>query len=504
MPKRRKSRGKEAVDDVLDFSQAQEFLNTTRTTLYRWIAQKRVRAFKAGRQWRFYRSDLEQFLQQPDPSSVHADEQAVEQATDTVRRWRPKGMKAKEAPAPGERSSEGEPMGALADEIVGAAWRFAASDIHVDPSSHGGTVRLRIDGVLRPVAELPKSVYVPLIGRFKVLGGMDVADRASMQTGRIEDPQPGDGDRHLLAQVLPTALGEKLTLRLISSEAIEFSFEQLGLAEPDRERLEAAIRQPCGIVIFGGPTGSGKTTVLYAALKHVVNEGISAISVHSTVDYRLPGVVQLQTNPRAGLTHASLLQGILRSDPDVVAVTDVPDRDTARLSVELALTGHMVFLQLHANDAALGIRRLIDLGVEPYLVGSSLVASLNQRLARKVCEECREEFEPDPQQLSTWRQRAERGGLEWPAGEAVFYQGKGCGNCRGVGYRGRTGLYEVLTVSSDIAGLITRGPSPGELRDAAVREGMTTLFADGMRKALAGTTSPLEVARVTDPAWLSE
>jgi excisionase family DNA binding protein len=504
MPKRRKATEERVGDDVLDFAQAQEFLNTTRTTLYRWIAQKRVRAFKAGRQWRFYRSDLEQFLKQPDPSAVQADERAVEQAINMVRRWRPKGMGAKDAPEAGARSSDGEPIPALAGEIVSAAWRFTASDIHVDPSPQGGTARLRIDGVLRPVVELSKSVYLPLIGRFKVLGGMDVADRASMQSGRIEDPGRSDGDGHLLAQVLPTPLGEKLTLRLISSGAVELSFEQLGLAESDRDRLEAAIRQPCGIVIFGGPTGAGKTTVLYAALRHVVNEGISAISVHSTVDYRLPGVVQLQTNPRGGLTHASLLQGILRSDPDVVAVTDVPDRETARLSVELALTGHMVFLQLYANDAALGIQRPIDLGVEPYLAGSSLVASLNQRLARMVCEKCRAEFEPEPEQLSTWRQRAERGGLEWPEGEATLYRGKGCDNCRGTGYRGRIGLFEVLTVSSDMASLITRGASPGELRDAAVREGMTTLFADGMRKALAGITSPLEVARVTDPAWTSE
>jgi type IV pilus assembly protein PilB len=502
MPKQPRSKQKDAGDDVLDFKEAQEFLNTTRTTLYRWIAQKRVRAFKAGRQWRFYKSDLEQFLKQPDPSSVHVDEQVVEQAIDAVRTWRPKGMKAKDAPTPGKGSPEGQPIEALADEIIAAAWRFAASDIHIDPSPPGGTVRLRMDGVLQPVTELPKSVCVPLIGRFKVLGGMDVADRASMQSGRIEQPEAGDGDRHLLAQVLPTPLGEKLTLRLISSGAIELSFEQLGLAEPDRERLEAAIRQPCGIVIFGGPTGSGKTTVLYAALKRVVNEGISAISVHSTIDYRLPGVVQLQTNPRAGLTHASLLQGILRSDPDVVAVTDVPDRETARLAVELALTGHMVFLQLHADDAALAIQRLADLGIEPYLLGSSIVASMSQRLVRKVCEECREEFEPEPATLQAWRERAERGGLQWPEADVTFVRGKGCGNCRGVGYRGRTALYEILTVGSELAGLITRGASPDELRQAAVQEGMTTLFADGMRKALAGITSPLEVARVTDPTWL--
>ncbi len=504
MPKQRKGKREPSGEDVLDFKQAQEFLNTTRTTLYRWIAQKRVRAFKAGRQWRFYKADLEQFLRQPDPSVVHVDEQTVDKAVGTVRRWRPKGMRAKDAPSPGEPVSGGDPVEVLAGEITGAAWRYAASDVHFDPSPEGGSVRLRVDGVLRPVVEFPKALYVPLVGRFKVLSGMDVADRVSMQSGRIEDSQPGDGDRHLLAQVLPTPLGEKLTLRLLSSEAIEHSFERLGLAEPDQQRLEAAIRQPCGIVIFGGPTGSGKTTVLYAALRHVVNEGISTISVHSTVDYRLPGVVQLQTNPRAGLTHASLLQGILRSDPDVVAVTDVPDRETARLCVELGLTGHMVFLQLHADDAALAIRRLADFSIEPYLLGSSIVASVNQRLVRKVCEACREEFEPDATTLKAWRERAERGGLRWPEAKASFVNGKGCEDCRGTGYRGRTALYEILTVDSEMASLITRGASPRELRDAGVRSGMTSLFADGMRKALAGLTSPLEVARVTDPGWLLE
>jgi type II secretory ATPase GspE/PulE/Tfp pilus assembly ATPase PilB-like protein len=254
------------------------------------------------------------------------------------------------------------------------------------------------------------------------------------------------------------------------------------------------------LILFGGPTGSGKTTVLHAALRHCATPERSLMTVEPAVTHFLPGAVQVQTNPRGGITFAAALRGIMHADPDLVMVADAPDGETATLAVEAALTGHLVMLQLHANDAASAIRRLLDLGVEPFLLASSLVASLNQRLVRRVCTECRAALLPAEDTRREWRERAERGGLHWPEGEPEFVRGEGCEHCRGTGYHGRTAIFELLTVDEEMARLIAQDAGAPELRAAAVRAGMTTLFADGLRRALDGITSPVEVARVT--SWM--
>jgi len=496
MARQRKASKSQAAEDTLDFRQAQEFLNTTRVTLYRWIAQKRVRAFKAGRQWRFYRADLVQFLEQPDPSVVHVDKEEVEKAVGLLRRWQRRGARGKATAPELGRPTDEAPVGALARALLDSAFRHEASHVHLDPSASGGTVRLRVDGVLHPIIDLSKSLYAPLVTHLKLLAEMDAADRASMQMGRIPTTIEGRADE-ILASTLPTPRGEKLTLWLSSSAEALPTLDDVGLSAEDRERLAKALRQPTGIVIVGGPGGSGKTTVLYAALRSLVTPERSMMTIESTAYHWLPGVVQVQTNPRGGITYASALQGVMRADPDIVAVADVPDRETAALSVEAGLSGHLVLLQLHANDAASAIRRLVDLGVEPFLLASSLIASMNQRLIRRVCSECRAPLEVSPEVLRGWRERAVAGGLAWPAGKVRFTHGKGCARCRGTGYYGRTAIFELLEATDEVAGLITRGGEALELREAGLRGGMTSLFADGIRKALAGTTSPLEVVRVS-------
>jgi len=496
MARQRTADRDEAVEDTLDFRQAQEFLSTTRVTLYRWIAQKRVRAFKAGRQWRFYKADLIQFLEQPDPSVVHVAREEVERAVDLLRRWQTRGARRKAAalrPAP---AMDEEPVRALAEALLDTALRHETSHVHLDPSALGGTARLRIDGVLHPIIDLSKSLYAPLVTHFKQVAEMDAADRASMQMGRIPTRTEGRADE-VLVSTLPTPRGEKLTLWLSSSVEAMPTLDDVGLSPEDRERLGKALRQPTGIVIVGGPGGCGKTTVLYAALRSLVTPERSTMTIESTAYHWLPGAVQVQTNPRGGITYASALQGVMRADPDIVAVMDVPDRETAALSVEAGLSGHLVLLQLHANDAASAIRRLIDLGVEPFLLASSLIASMNQRLVRQVCSECPAPLKVSDEVLRQWRERAVAGGLAWPAGKAHFTHGKGCARCRGTGYHGRTAIFELLEAYDEVAGLITRGAEAAELREAGLRGGMTSLFADGIRKALAGVTSPLEVVRVT-------
>lgn len=491
--------------DVLDFSQAQDFLNTTRTTLYRWIAQGKVRAFKAGRQWRMYRGDLERFLTSPDPASAHVDHEAVETAVDSIMSWQPDDSPSSEAPpvpAVDADEEEVDAVDVLVDQVLLAALRHKASDIHADPTESGGIVRLRIDGVLHTVAELPPDVLEALVARLKVMAGIDPSDSASLHMGRIKHTPSNGGQVHGRLQTLPAATGEKLTLRLLAPQGFSRTFDELGMWPTDRERVEQALVQPTGIVVFGGPTGSGKTTLLYAAVLRCNGDGNSAMSVESTVDYLLPGVVQIQTNPRAGLTVDQVLRGVMRADPDIIIVGDIPNAESAALAVEAALSGHMVLVQVHANDAIGGVQRLLDAGADPYLLGQALIASVNQRLVRKVCEHCREELSVDSETLVEWRTRAEAGGLEWPD-QPTFVHGKGCGECRNVGYRGRTALYEVLTADAEVASLISRGASASDTVAAGVASGMTSLFADGMRKSLDGITSPLEVVRVTDAAWLT-
>jgi type II secretory ATPase GspE/PulE/Tfp pilus assembly ATPase PilB-like protein len=291
-------------------------------------------------------------------------------------------------------------------------------------------------------------------------------------------------------------------LRIVSESLLDLSLGDLGMSDPDRERLERALVQPTGIIIFGGPTGSGKTTVLYSAVMHAQSDENAVITVESTVYHLLPGAVQVQTNPRAGLSVANALQSVMRADPDIIAIGDVPDRESANLAVEAGLTGHLVLVQLHANDALGNIQRVLDAGIEPFLFGHSLIASVNQRLVRKVCEHCREKLPVDDETVSAWRRRAEAGGLEWQA-DATFVQGAGCERCRGVGFWRQTALFEVLAVEPEVASLIAQGADLEAVHAAGVAGGMTTLFADGIRKALEGITSPIEVARVCDPAWMS-
>ena len=383
----------------------------------------------------------------------------------------------------------------LSDKIVAAAVSDNASDIHIDPAPKETKVRLRIDGVMHDVLTLPKNAHDPLVTRFKGLADLDTANRRAIQTGRIIVNYEGS-EYDLRETVLPTIHGEKVTMRIWSEGIARVSLDQVGYSGANRERLERCLRRPCGLLVFSGPTGCGKTTVMHAAMNSIVSPEKVVMSVEDPVELRLPGVVQVSVNRKLGMLHADVLRGILRSDPDVIMVDDVPDKETAEQTLQAAITGHMVMTVIHADDAALAVQRLLHIGADPFLLSEGLLMVSSQRLARRIHADCKQPVEYPPHLVAEWRRRAEAGGLKWPDEPPQFHKGTGCERCLHTGYYGRTGILEILVAEQELRNLLATGADASQLREAAIRAGMTTMFADGMAKAIAGHTTVEEVVRV--------
>jgi len=383
----------------------------------------------------------------------------------------------------------------LTDKIIAAAITDNASDIHIEPSAQGTKVRFRIDGVMHDVLSLPRNVHDPLVTRFKILADLDTANRRSLQMGKVFLKHKGR-EYDVRETVLPAVLGERITIRIWGEEHARVRLDQLGFSRADGERLERCLRAPCGLLVFSGPTGCGKTTVMHAAMLHLASPEKVLMSIEDPVEIRLPGVTQMSVNKKAGVSYPDALRGIMRSDPDIVMVGDVPDDETVNAALQMAITGHLVTTQLHANDAALAIERLIHMGVDPFLLSEGLLMVSSQRLARRICSECKEPADVAPEVIKEFVRLAMEGGMAWPGGTPTFYQGKGCDRCLRTGYYSRTGIYELMVIDRALAGLVRTGAEPSKIRDAAIRQGMTTMFADGMAKAIAGETTVQEVMRV--------
>jgi len=383
----------------------------------------------------------------------------------------------------------------LSNKIIQAAIADRASDIHIDPAPKETSVRFRIDGVMHDVLTLPRNVHNPLVNRFMTMGALDTADRVSIQDGRIHASLEGR-EYDLRENALPSAWGLKMTLRIFDQQAGLISLDRVGYSKHDRERLDVCLHSPTGLIIFSGPTGCGKTTVMYGAMSQLSSPEKTLYSIEDPVEVRIPGVTQIQVNRKAGLMFADMLRGIVRADPDVIMVGDVRDLATAELCFQAALTGHLVLTQLHATTALGVIERLLDMGVEPFIMSSALLMVSAQRLVRHICSECKSPVEYPTQMVAEWRKRAEEGGLVWPDKPPTFCKGKGCDHCRGTGYWGRTGIYETLVLDKHIAELISTRADLSHIREAAIRKGMTTMLADGMAKAIAGQTTVEEVLRV--------
>jgi len=387
------------------------------------------------------------------------------------------------------------PLVRLVNSIIFQAAEDGASDIHFEPQEDAVVVRLRIDGVLHEAQRIPKRMLNGVATRLKVLAKLDISERRKPQDGRISLNAAAAGRMlDIRVATLPTVEGESVVMRLLDKTKKAPTLEELGLADDMRAKLEEIIRRPTGAILSTGPTGSGKSTTLYAALTEINRSEINIITVEDPVEYRLAGLNQVQINPRAGLTFAAALRSILRSDPDVVMVGEIRDSETAKISIEAALTGHLVLSTLHTNDAPGAISRLNEMGVEPFLTGSAVSAVLAQRLARKLCTHCCEMYSPTTSDLIKARISPE---VAAAADGVVFYRKKGCPRCGQTGYKGRIGVFQLLVMNENLENLAARKANREELERAAIEEGMRTLWDDGLAKVAAGLTSIEELARVT-------
>jgi type IV pilus assembly protein PilB len=386
------------------------------------------------------------------------------------------------------------PLVRLVNSIILQAAEDGASDLHFDPQDDALVVRLRIDGVLHEVQRIPKRLAPGVTTRLKVLAKLDIAERRKPQDGRISLNARAAGRLlDIRVAVLPTVEGEGVVMRLLDKSKRAPTLTELGLSDEMRAQFEEIILKPTGALLVTGPTGSGKSTTLYAALTEMNRPEINIITVEDPVEYRLAGLNQIQVNPKAGLTFASSLRSILRSDPDVVMVGEIRDVETAKISIEAALTGHFVLSTLHTNDAPSALTRLNEMGVEPFLTGSAVTAVLAQRLVRKLCTHCCEMYMASPQEMLDARFTAEQAAAADGVG---LYRKRGCPRCNQTGYKGRVGVYQLMIMSEDLSRLASQHASREEIERAALEAGMKMLWDDGLAKVTSGLTSLEELARV--------
>ncbi|MGB3911270.1 MAG: ATPase, T2SS/T4P/T4SS family [Pseudolysinimonas sp.] len=392
-------------------------------------------------------------------------------------------------PAASEASEDDAPIVRFVNLLISQAISDQASDIHIEPAERDMHVRYRIDGVLHEMQRAPKNIQNGVISRLKIMSDIDIAERRKPQDGRMSVIHGGK-QIDLRVATLPTVFGEKVVMRILDNSMTGLGMDQLRLLERNAAVYKASYTKPYGMILVTGPTGSGKSTTLYTTLHEVARPEINVITVEDPVEYRIPGINQVQVNPKAGLTFASALRSILRSDPDVVLIGEIRDHETAQIAIEASLTGHLVLSTLHTNDAPSAVTRLIEMEIEPFLVGSALDCIVAQRLARKLCDKCKAPYQPSFEDLQAMR-FAEPGDPQ-----PTLFKATGCTSCSNTGYRGRIALHEVMPVTEDIERLAVARASSAEIGRLAVQQGMTTLRQDGWAKALLGLTSVEEIMRV--------
>ena len=380
------------------------------------------------------------------------------------------------------------PVIKLVNTVLFEAIKSRASDIHIQPFESELVIRQRIDGVLFDALRVPKGFQDEIVSRMKVLGGMNIAEKRLPQDGRAT-VQIGDVTVDLRIASLPTSHGERVVVRFLDKGARLYTLDELGMGETALERFRSLIKLEHGLILVTGPTGSGKSTTLYAALQEIDSSDLNVLTLEDPIEYQLDGISQTQINPKKGLTFASGLRNVLRQDPDIIMVGEIRDHETAEMAIQSALTGHLVFSTLHTNDAASAVTRLLDLGIEPYLVASSLVAVVAQRLVRRICPECCQPVTDNELQIAQI-------GLDSRTFEDSFFCGRGCETCRNTGYRGRVGVFELLAIDETIGELIQAKANAAEIRACGRKRGMRMLRDDGVAKAARGLTTLDEVVRV--------
>ena len=381
------------------------------------------------------------------------------------------------------------PVIRLVNQILVQAVKEHASDIHVEPFEQHVVVRFRKDGVLHEVLRLPKRLHASIASRIKIMGNLNIAEKRLPQDGRIRRVVAGK-EIDIRLSTVPTSFGERLVMRILDKTSTVLNLADLGLDEEDFKIVDELIHRPHGIILVTGPTGSGKTTTLYAALTRINTPDKNILTIEDPVEYQIDGIGQMQVNPKIDFTFASGLRASLRQDPDVILVGEIRDKETAEIAVQASLTGHLVFSTLHTNDSASAFTRLTDMGVEPFLIASSVLAVIAQRLVRKVCPVCRQRYYPTKEELRAL-------GITTTHPDDVFYKAKGCEECLGTGYSGRVAIYEILVVDDVIRELIMKRADAATIKKVAMQRGMHTLRQDGLKKFRRGITTAEEVMRVT-------
>ena len=379
------------------------------------------------------------------------------------------------------------PVAQSLDLLIAQAVRDRASDVHLEPQENRLRIRYRIDGILHDMFSLPLTGHAPLVSRVKILAGMDIAEQRRPQDGQFSIEVEGR-EIDIRTATMETAYGERVTLRILDKSLSLFTLPELGFLADALKKYRAALNSPFGMMLVGGPTGSGKTTTLYASINQLDANERNILTIEEPIEYRFMDINQTQVNPKAGITFATGLRAIMRHDPDVILVGEIRDKDTATTAVQAALTGHLVLSSIHANDAVSVLFRLIDLGVEPYLISSTLVGIVAQRMVRRICTHCRAPSQPSVEEQIAYEEEMK----EQPN---TLYSGAGCNLCANTGYRGRTGLFELLVMSEKIRRMLLSNASAGDIKAEALRGGMTTMKRDGMLKVKGGITSVSEVLR---------
>jgi len=389
-------------------------------------------------------------------------------------------------------ATDEEPIKRLVNSLLWQAAKDEASDVHIDPTPRETIVRYRIDGVLQQVTVFPRQVHVTVINRIKVMSRLDIAQKGLPQDGRSMVLIAGR-KIDIRVSTIPTVHGEKIVMRLLFQEEKLMQLRQLGLAKYILQPYQNLVNSSGGIILVTGPTGSGKTTTLYASLAEIDNEARNIITIEDPVEYKLSGYSQIEVKPKVGLTFANALRSVLRQDPDVIMVGEMRDTETAKIAIQSALTGHLVFSTVHTNSAPATITRLIDMGIEPFLVSSSIIGVLAQRLVRRICPDCRKSYQPHPEQLRELGIKE----VSFRKLDRRFFRGDGCDNCRQTGYRGRIGIHELLVMSEGVKNTILESSDSDTIRKQGLKEKMITLRRDGVNKILHGLTTAEEILSIT-------
>ncbi len=461
-----------AINDPLKFQPLDDLVKAIGVTDYRIVLSTREAIFGAiNMHYDLRRDSAEQLVQDMEENGSNIISE-IEETADLL------------------DDTSDAPIIKLVNHIISQSIKARASDIHFEPYQNSFTVRYRVDGILYDLLTPPKWIQPALISRIKVMAKMNIAEKRLPQDGRFE-VKIGDQGIDVRVSTIPTAFGERLVLRLLNKSGSLLELQDLGLSPGRLQLLKRLVSNPNGIILNTGPTGSGKTTTLYAILSSINGPNINIITIEDPIEYQIKGISQIQVNPKIELTFARGLRSIVRQDPDVILVGEIRDRETAEIAVQSALTGHLVFSTLHTNDSASAITRLVDMGVEPFLISSSILAVVAQRLVRVLCADCRKTYIPNPLYLKSI------GISPDPFKDHRVYKAAGCENCFHTGYRGRAGIFEIMVLTERLKSLILKTFDSNRIKNEAVQQKMRTLRQDGMQKVLQGVTTIEEVLRVT-------